>query len=131
MKIDEVPVTEAAAKKALGNMGGKRAGAGPKKGADGDAYTALAKARAKKETYRAHLEELKYNEAVGDLVKADDVRDAMATLLKSMMLTLETLAEAVEREAKLTPEQAAAIERIIDRERRSLHTALTTAGTTK
>ncbi len=27
MKIDEVPVTEAAAKKALGNMGGKRAGA--------------------------------------------------------------------------------------------------------
>ncbi len=64
-------------------------------------------------------------------MKADDVRDAMATLLKSMMLTLETIVEAVDREAKLTPEQAAAIERIIERERRSLHTALTTAGTTE
>ena len=51
--------------------GGKREGAGgvpiargPRtKTEQNDAYTILAKARAKRETYKAHIEELKYREA--------------------------------------------------------------------
>ena len=81
--------------------------------------------------YLAHMQELRYKEAVGEVVKADEARDAMSTLLKSTMLTLDTLSEVMEREAKLTPEQADAMQRIIDRERRSLHAALVSAGPSK
>lgn len=109
--------------------GGARPGAGRKKKTEqNDAYTVLAKARAKRETYRAHLEELKYKEAAGELIRVDDARDQMSILLKATMLTLDTLTEVVEREAKLTPEQANAVQNIIDRERRTLHAALTMDG---
>ena len=60
----------------------------------------------------------------GEVVKADEARDAMATMLKSTMLALDTMTEVVEREAKLTPTQSGAVQRIIDRERRALSAAL-------
>lgn len=63
----------------------------------------------------------------GEVVKAEEARDAMATLIKATMLALDTLTEVVEREAKLTPDQAGAVSRIIDRERRTLHAALMAA----
>ena len=122
---DPIPMTN-------GMNGGRRPGAGrPKKTAAEsrtDAYSQLAKAKAKRETYRAHLEELKFKQASGEMVPADDAREAMSTMLKAIMLTLDTLTEVVEREAKLSPTQADAVQMIIDRERRSLHTALINSG---
>lgn len=122
-------LTEPKVRKSSPNHGGARPGSGRKpKTEQNDAYTVLAKARAKRETYRAHLEELKYKEAAGELVSANESRAAMASLIKNLMLTLDTLTEVVEREANLTREQADSIDRIIDRERRSLHAALLASG---
>ena len=106
---------------------GNEPGGRPVKKEQKDAYTLLAKAKAKNETYKANREELRYKEEVGELVKADQARDAMSVMLKAVMLTLDTLTEVTEREAKLTPEQADTIQRIIDRERRNLHIALLAA----
>jgi hypothetical protein len=60
----------------------------------------------------------------GEVVPSDEAREAMATLLKQTMLTLDTLTEVAERQASLSPEQSGVIEEIIDKERRALHANL-------
>ena len=51
--------------------GGARPGSGPKpKAEQNDAYTVLAKAKAKHETYKAQLAELDYKERAGQLIEA-------------------------------------------------------------
>ena len=54
--------------------GGKRVGAGRKPKTDqNDAYTILAKAKAKRESYNAQLVELEYKKAIGEVLSADIV----------------------------------------------------------
>ena len=71
-------------RKSTPGHGGKREGAGPKPGTRGtasptaDAYAVLAKAKAKRETYKAQLAELEYRKATGELLPADEVAAAWA-----------------------------------------------------
>ena len=82
--------------------GGARPGAGRKPGpgrkpGDGlkveqnDAYTVLAKAKAKRETYRAQLAELEYKQKAGELLPKGEVAAAWVErvqVLKGRMLAL-------------------------------------------
>jgi hypothetical protein len=72
------PVTDVP--KSTPGHGGKRPGAGRKpsggrapKVEQNDAYTILAKAKAKRETHLAQIAELDYKQRVGELVSASDV----------------------------------------------------------
>ena len=65
--------------------GGARPGAGrpPKAGRtprteQNDAYTILAKAKAKNETYKAQLAELQYKQASGELIRVDEAKAVWA-----------------------------------------------------
>ena len=65
--------------------GGARPGAGrpPKAGRtpkteQNDAYTILAKAKAKHETYKAQLAELAYKQAAGELIRVDEAKAVWA-----------------------------------------------------
>lgn len=58
------------------------------------------------------------------VVDAEEARTEMANILKNTMLMLDTLTEVAERQAKLSSEQAQAVESIIDRERRALYARL-------
>jgi BMFP domain-containing protein YqiC len=77
-------MTEAATvPKSTPGHGGKRPGAGRPPGSgrkpkveQNDAYTLLAKAKAKRETYRAQMAELEYRQKNGELVPADEVAAA-------------------------------------------------------
>ena len=66
--------------KGIDGRGGARPGAGrPKKSPDSaDPYSILAKAKAKHETYKAHLSELEYKRQAGELLPVDEVAEAWA-----------------------------------------------------
>lgn len=92
-------MTEAAAtvapRKSTPGHGGVRAGAGrkPKAGMDQqiDAYTMLAKAKAKRETYRADMAELEYRTRMGELLEARVVAEtwaAQVAIAKGRLLAL-------------------------------------------
>jgi hypothetical protein len=76
------PVTDVP--KSTPGHGGARANAGAKPGrpkgsgtknAQNDAYTVLAKAKAKHETYKAQIAELEYKQRSGELIEASRVAD--------------------------------------------------------
>lgn len=87
-------------RKSTPGHGGAREGAGRRPGrkpGDGfkadqaDAYTLLAKAKAKRETYRAHIAELEYKQKSGDLLPRDEVAAAWidrVQILKGRLLAL-------------------------------------------
>lgn len=92
-------MTEAAAtvapRKSTPGHGGVRAGAGrkPKAGIEqqNDAYTLLAKARAKRETYRAQMAEVEYRTRIGELLEASVVAEtwaAQVAIAKGRLLAL-------------------------------------------
>lgn len=61
-------------RKSSPNHGGPRPGAGRKPDAAlNDSYQLLAKAKAKRETYRAHIAELEFKQKAGELVAVSDV----------------------------------------------------------
>ncbi len=62
----------------------------------------------------------------GQLLRADEVRATWAEVLKTIVLSLDTLADVVERDASLSPEQAQVVQRVVDRQRDMLHRSLTT-----
>ena len=120
--------------------GGKRPGAGrpkgsrtassapigrPPKAEQNDAYTVLAKAKAKRETYRAHLEELKYKEAARDLIPVREHELALASAFKLVAAVLETLPDILERDAGITGVAAHKMQEIIDNLRNDLYSRLT------
>jgi hypothetical protein len=127
------PVTDVP--KSTPGHGGKREGAGrpPGTGVRGarpkteqnDAYTILAKARAKRETYKAHLEELKYREAAKELVPVREFELALATGYKTVAAVLESLPDVLERDAGLTGAQVEMVQVIVDRLRDDLYSRLT------
>jgi hypothetical protein len=72
-------VAEPIIRKSTPGHGGHRPGAGRKPKTDqADAYTVLAKAKAKRETHLAQIAELDYKQRLGELVPAADVREAWA-----------------------------------------------------
>lgn len=71
--------------------------------------------------YASELKRLEYEQELGQLLKAEDVRSVWANALKANMLALETLTDVIERDAGLTPEQAIVIERVVDRMRAALY----------
>lgn len=86
--------------------GGRRPGAGrPKNEGQHSAYEVLAKAKAKRETFKAQLAELEYQQARGELVRADDVEAAWADHIqtaKGRLLALPSrVAPRVQQEAEL------------------------------
>jgi len=58
-------------------------------------------------------------------MRADDVRQDVAKVFKSLAQTLDSLNDVLERDAGLSPEQAAVIEQLLDREREKLYVRLT------
>jgi hypothetical protein len=113
-------------RKSTPGHGGARPGAGRKPKTDqADAYTVLAKAKAKRETYRAQLEELRYKQAAGQLLDASTYERALSSAFSTVAQTLESLPDVLERDAGI---DGAAVERcreVIDRMRDELYTALT------
>lgn len=113
--------------------GGRRAGAGRKKGYspkdasdlfdDVDNGTAsettrvaasFAKARARKESALADLNELAYKVKSGEYVARAAVQEAAATLLASLAQSLRSLPDNLERKFHLAPDVAAEVEAVID-----------------
>jgi hypothetical protein len=123
------PVTDVP--KSTPGHGGKREGAGrpPGTGVRGarpkteqnDAYTILAKARAKRETYKARLEELKYREATKELVPVREFELALASGFKAVVAALDSLPDVMERDAGLTGAQVEKVQAVIDRIREDLY----------
>lgn len=113
--------------------GGKRAGAGRKKGYSpkqaGDLLDGLddgsasepsrvaadfARARARKESALADLNELDYKVKSGEYVARSAVQEAAATLLAALAQSLRSLPDNLERKFNLPPETAEEVERVID-----------------
>jgi len=124
------PVTDVP--KSTPGHGGKRPGAGRPPGSgrkpkteQNDAYTVLAKAKAKRETYRAQMEELRYKEAAKDLIPATQYERALASAFKVVASTLESLPDVLERDAGIDGPAVARCQAVIDRVREDLYSSLT------
>jgi hypothetical protein len=81
------------APKSTPGHGGARANSGRKSATStqGDAYTLLAKAKAKRETYLAQMAELDYRQRSGELLKADEVAETwleQVAIAKGRLLAL-------------------------------------------
>lgn len=64
--------------------------------------------------YASELKRLQYEAKTGQLLEAEEVRHTWSSMLKAIMLKLDTLQDVVERDAGLTPEQAQVIQEAID-----------------
>ncbi|MCW8918957.1 MAG: DUF1441 family protein [Gammaproteobacteria bacterium] len=84
--------------------------------------------RERNDWYAAELKRLQFEKETGLLIAADDMRTTVAEALQPVMLGMETLTDVVERDAGLTPEQAAIIRREIDRLREALYLDLVNMG---
>lgn len=119
-------------RKSTPGHGGARAGAGRPVGSrhkttepgETNAYQILAKAKAKRETYRAHLEELKYKAAARELIPIRDHETALATAFKMVAAALETLPDVLERDAGLSGAAIEVAQRVVDRVRDDLYRRL-------
>lgn len=101
--------------------GGARRGAGrkpksEKAKADGgpDPYLLLAKAKAKKEMFKAHMAEIEYREASAELYPRDEVLRVITTTIAIFSEQMRSLPDKLEREAGLTPKQAEIAEHEVD-----------------
>ena len=121
------PVTDVP--KSTPGHGGARPGAGRPKGSvkqdQNDAYTVLAKAKAKRETYRAQMEELRYRQAAKELIPAADFERAIADAFKVVAQTLESLPDVLERDAGIDGPAVERCQAVIDRLRDDLYRGLT------
>lgn len=118
-------------RKSTPGHGGSRPGAGRVAGTrtksepgETNAYQVLAKARAKKETYRAHLEELKYKSAARELIPIREHELALAAAFKTVAAALETLPDVLERDAGIGGAAIEAVQRVVDRVRDDLYRRL-------
>lgn len=121
-------VTESAGppvRKSTPGHGGSRPGAGRKpKGEQNDAYTLLAKAKAKRETYRAQLTELEYKQKAGELMPRDEYCRDLAAVLKIVAVTIESLPDVLERDAGIDGEAVERCQAVIDGLREELYIKL-------
>lgn len=92
-----------------GKHGGARPGAGRKPKSTGEAndpYLLLARAKAKKETFLAHQEELNFKRAAGQLFDRDQVMRVFTTTVATFAEQMRSVPDLLERKAGLTPKQA-------------------------
>ncbi len=82
--------------------------------------------RARKDWYDGELRRVELEKKKGQLLQVDETRLIWAETLKSMMLTLETLVDVIERDVGLGPEQIKRIQDIIDGQRELLYRQLCT-----
>lgn len=100
----------------LGGRGGARPGTGPKpKGyVKPPEAVAFDKARARKEAANAELAELELAKKTGAQVDRIAVRQASATALASLVQTLRSIPDNLERRLGVSPELAQAVGEMID-----------------
>lgn len=96
--------------------GGRREGAGRKKGVknDQETYNDYSAARAKKERYLADNAELEFKRKSGELVPRDAVRQASATSFSVIAQSLRSISDNIERRLGIAPEVVVEIEKAID-----------------
>jgi phage terminase Nu1 subunit (DNA packaging protein) len=128
---DDIPVDvgltqRGTPRKSTPGHGGARAGAGRKTGSGGnEAYAVIVRAKAKKETFRAQLEELKYRQAAKELVPAIECERAIADIVKTVARTLEGLPDILERDCALSGPVVERVIQVIDAMREDLYRSLT------
>ena len=98
--------------------GGKRPGAGRKKGSTSTSAQDFAKHRAEKELHLARLRKMEADEREGRLIPADMLRDVMANVAAQIAATLDTIPVRLRREAPhLTATDVQIVERIVSEAR--------------
>lgn len=99
-----------------GANGGKRPGAGRKKGTvvDQDEYAIYAKARAAKEKANAGLAQIELLRKEGAFVPREEVQQATATAFAVISQTLRAIPDNIERRLGTTPELAEEVGKLID-----------------
>lgn len=125
-------------KQTVGQHGGKRKGAGRPPGikgtnhkANGDPYFILAKAKAKRESYKAVLTEIEYKQKTGELYEKDEVIRVVSTAFNAIVQSLRSLPDNIERTTGCSPEIVQAIEEMIDNETEALASRLSKLGKVK
>lgn len=123
-----------------GKQGGYRPGAGRKPGVpqserskkakqeigDGpDPYVTLAKAKAKRETFRAHLTEIELRQKSGELYERGEVLRVIRTTIAIFAEQMRSLPDKLERAVGLTPSQAELAEAEVDAQLVELRNKLT------
>lgn len=81
--------------------------------------------RMRKDWYDGEMRRLELNKRKGQLLEVDEMRLTWAETIKSMMLSLETLVDVIERDVGLSPQQIERIQDIIDGQREALYIELT------
>jgi len=115
------------AEQVLGQHGGKRPGAGRPKGSQSGSmtpYEALARARAKREIYKAHMAEMEFQIARKDLYRRDDILRVITTTIAIFAEQIRSLPDKLEREGGLTPKQAEIAEREVDNQLEEIRSKL-------
>ena len=114
-----------------GQHGGYRPGAGRKPKSEkaisqtgSDPYLVLAQAKAKRETYRAHLSELEFKRETGELYRRDEVLRAITTTIAVFTEQMRAIPDKLEREAGITASQAEISERVVDAHLEELKTRI-------
>ena len=74
--------------------------------------------------YKGSRERLKYLEEAGKLVKISEYERELSAALKIVAISLETLPDVIERNAKLPTESIAAVQKICDRVRDDMYSHL-------
>ena len=117
-----------------GQHGGYRPGAGRKPKSEkaisqtgSDPYLVLAQAKAKRETYRAHLSELEFRRETGELYRRDEALRAITTTIAVFTEQMRALPDKLEREAGITGAQAEIAERVIDAQLEALKDKIVSA----
>jgi hypothetical protein len=109
-----------------GQHGGHRPGAGRKKAdpSKADAYAVLAQAKAKRETYRAHLAEVEYRVKAGELYDRGEVLRVISVAVAVFAEQMRGLPDKLERAAGLTPAQAEMAEDEVNKQLHELKTQI-------
>lgn len=81
--------------------------------------------RERRDHWDAELKRIEFEKRIGQLLSAEDTRRTWAETIKAFVLMLDTLPDVVERDARLSPEQATAMASRIDLEREQLARQLT------
>lgn len=78
----------------------------------------------RKDWYDSELKRIQYEQEMAKLIPADEVAEVVAEVFKKVALSLDTMADVIERDAGLKGKQIDVMQRIIDNARSQLTTDL-------
>lgn len=78
----------------------------------------------RKDWYDSELKRIQHDKVTGELIPAELIANADAAKNKKIALSLDTMADVLERDVDLTSEQVQAVNRIIDSIRNDLYSGL-------